>query len=146
MIAKLGGINDTLVGRYVRVIVGHPLQALTTIVASVDVWVLALSFDGSTHRGTRFMDIRETMIVKLLYALFMGWIRKLIGVMMDGEKTNMGHRYGVQVRMVTYAQFKVVQVWCAPHQLDLQVHLYVDEIDGGAWVKKTYEVTVYLRR
>ncbi|RHY22233.1 hypothetical protein DYB32_009561 [Aphanomyces invadans] len=71
MIAKLGGINDTLVGRYVRVIVGHPLQALTTIVAS------------------------------------------LIGVMTDGEKTNMGHRYGVQVRMVTYAQFKKTNRWIA---------------------------------
>ncbi|ETW07418.1 hypothetical protein H310_01941 [Aphanomyces invadans] len=161
MITKLDGINDTLI-------------ALDTIIASDDVCALALSFDGSTHRGKCFMDIRvrvgvmgvlynlhlitmphfdrhtaqnqETMIVKLLNALFMGWIRKLIGVTTDGEKTNMGHRYGVQVRMVTYAQFKVVQVWCAPHQLDLQVHLYVDEIDGGAWVKKTYEVTVYLRR
>ncbi|ETV92087.1 hypothetical protein H310_13506 [Aphanomyces invadans] len=108
--------------------------------ASDDVWALALSFDGSTHRGTCFMDIRnhETMIVKLHNALSMGWIRMLIGVTTDGEKTNMGHRIGVQVRMVRYAQFKVVQVWCAPHQLDLQVHLCVDEIDGGAWVKKTY--------
>ncbi|RHY20099.1 hypothetical protein DYB32_010111 [Aphanomyces invadans] len=161
MLGKLGGINDTLVGRYVHVIVGHSLQALDTIIAYDDVWALVLSFDGSTHRGTCFKDIcvrvgvmgvlynlhliamphfdrrtaqnQETKIDKLLNALFVGWIRKLIGVTTDREKTNMGHRNGVQVRMVRYAQYRVI-------------HLYVDKIDCGAWVKKTYEVTVYLRR
>jgi len=48
------------------------------------------------------------MLVKLLGALFAGWTRKVIDVTTDGEKTNMGHVNGVQVRMVRCVEFKVV--------------------------------------
>ncbi len=89
---------------------------------------------------------QEAMLVQLFDALFAGWTRKLIGVTMDGEKTNMGHRNGVQVRMVRRAEFKVVQIWCAPHQLDLVVHMVVDEVDGDAWVKTCYTLSTYLRK
>jgi hypothetical protein len=86
------------------------------------------------------------MLFQLLNALFAGWTRKLICVTTDGEKTNMGHRNGVQVRMVRHAEFKVVQIWCAPHQFDLVVHVVVDEVDGGAWVKTCYTLSTYLRK
>jgi hypothetical protein len=46
---------------------------------------------------------QEAMLVKLLGALFAGWTSKLINVMTDGKKTNMGHINGVQVRMVRCA-------------------------------------------
>jgi hypothetical protein len=72
------------------------------------------------------------MLVKLLGTLFARWTRKLIGVRTDDEKTNMGHDNDVQVRMVRCAEFKVVQIWCVPHQLDLVVHMAVDEVDNGA--------------
>ncbi|KAH9180189.1 hypothetical protein AeNC1_017167, partial [Aphanomyces euteiches] len=117
--AKLSGLNDSIVGQYVRILVGHCLQVIATIMANDDVWAFALSFDGSTHRGTTFFDVRirvavngvlhnlhliamphfdrhtaenqEAMLVKLLNALFPGWTRKLIGITTDGERTNMGH-------------------------------------------------------
>ncbi|CAM6057369.1 unnamed protein product [Sphagnum tenellum] len=173
-IAKLGGLSDLLIGQYVRVLVGHALQVFSNILASTDVWSFALSFDGSQHRGTTFFDVRvcvavrgvlfnlhliamphfdrhtaahqEAMLVKLLDSLYEFWPRKLIGVTTDGEKTNMGHRNGIQIRMVRRAEFKVIQIWCAPHQLDLVVHMAVDEICGGTLVKDMYVLSTYLRK
>jgi hypothetical protein len=55
-------------------------------------------------------SIQEAMLIKLLSALFAGWTHKLIGVMTNGEKTNMGHMNDVHVRMVRCAEFKVVQI------------------------------------
>jgi hypothetical protein len=89
---------------------------------------------------------QEAMLVKLLGALFIGWTRKLIGVTTDGEKTNMGHINGVQVRMVRCAEFKVVQIWCALHQLDLVVHVAVDEVNDSTWLKTAYTLSTYLRK
>ncbi|KAH9564271.1 hypothetical protein CY35_04G016800 [Sphagnum magellanicum] len=171
-IAKLGDLNDTIVGQYVRILVAHALQVFSNIMASDDLWAFALSFDGSQHRGTMFFDVhicvgvndvlynlhliampyfdhhtaanQEAILIQLLDALFTGWTRKLIGVTTDGEKTNMDHRNDVQVHMVRRAEFKVIQIWCAPHQLDLVIHVVVDEVDGGAWVKTCYTLSTYL--
>ncbi|CAK9863424.1 unnamed protein product [Sphagnum jensenii] len=172
--AKLSGISDTLVRQYMRVLVGHALQVMSDILASFDVWAFALSFDGSQHRGTTFFDVRarvavngvlynlhlitmphfdrhttanqEAMLVKLLDVMYEFWTRKLIGVTIDGERTNMGHQNGVQVRMVRCALFNVVQIWCGPHQLDLGVKEVVDEVDGGTWVKTSYTLSTYLQK
>ncbi len=136
--------------------------------------MFAISFDDSQHCGQTFFDIRirvsvngvlhnlhliamlhfdrhtaanqEAMLVKLLGVLFVGWTRKLIGVTTDGEKTNMGHVNDVQVRMVRCAVFKVVQIWCVPHQLDLVVHGAIDEVDDGTWLKTASTLSTYLRK
>jgi hypothetical protein len=156
----------------VQILVAHALQVISNIMASDDVWAFALSFDGSQHRSTTFFDVRirvgvnivlynlhlitmshfdrhtatnqEAMLVQLLNVLFARWTRKPIGVTTDGKKTNMGHRNDVQVRMVWRAEFKVIQIWCAPHQFDLVVHVAVDKVDGGAWVKTCYTLSTYL--
>ncbi|CAK9269703.1 unnamed protein product [Sphagnum jensenii] len=127
-IAKLGGLNDTIVEQYVRILVGHALQVINNILANDNVWAFTISFDGSQHRGTTFFDVRirvgmngilhnlhliamlhfdrhttankEAILVKLLGALFTEWTRKLIDVTTDGEKTNMGHVNGVQQRQL----------------------------------------------
>jgi hypothetical protein len=173
-IAKLGGLNDTIVEQYVRILVSHALQIISNILASDDVWAFAISFDGSQHRDTTFFDVRirvggndilhnlhliamphfdrhtaanqEAMLVKLLGALFVGWTRMLIGVTTDGEKTNMGHVNGVQVCMVQCVEFKVVQIWCTPHQLDLIVHVAVEDVDDSAWLKTAYTLSMYLHK
>jgi hypothetical protein len=170
-IAKLGGLNDTIIEQYVRILVGHALQVISNILASDDVWAFAISFYDSQHRGMTFFDIRirvsvngvlhnlhliamphfdrhtaanqEAMLVKLLGTLFARWTRKLIGVTTDGEKTNIN---GVQVRMVRCAKFKVVQIWCTLHQLDLVVHVAVDEVDDGTWLKTAHTLSTYLRK
>jgi hypothetical protein len=173
-IAKLGGLNDTIVGQYVRILVSRTLQVINNILANDDVWAFAISFDGSQHRGRTFFNVRicvgvngvlhnlhliamphfdrhraanqEAMLVKLLGALFAGWTHKLIAITTDGEKTNMGHVNGVQVCMVWCAEFKVVQIWCVPHQLDQVVHVAIDEVDGGTWLKTAYTLSTYLRK
>ncbi len=157
-----------------RIVVAHALQVISNIMASDDVWAFALSSNDSQHRGITFFDIRirvgvngvlynlhlitmphfdhhtftnqEAMLVQLLGTLFAWWTRKLIDVTTDGEKTNMGHSNDVQVRMVRRAKFKVVQIWCTPHQLDLVVHVAVDEVDNGPWVKTYYTLSTYLRK
>ncbi|CAK9880801.1 unnamed protein product [Sphagnum jensenii] len=87
---------------------------------------------------------QEAMLVKLLGALFVEWTRKLIDITTDSEKTNMGHINGVQVRMVQCAEFKVIQIWCVLHQFDLVVHVAVDEVDDGTWLKTAYTLSTYL--
>jgi len=89
---------------------------------------------------------KEAMLVKLLGALFAEWTRKLIDVTTDGEKTNMGHVNNVQVHMVQCVEFKVVQIWCVPHQLDLVVHVAIDEVNGDTWLKTAYTLSTYLRK
>jgi hypothetical protein len=58
----------------------------------------------------------------------------------------MGHVNDVQVRMVRCAEFKVVQIWCALHQLDLVVHVAINEVDGGTCLKTAYTLSTYLRK
>jgi len=100
----------------VRILVGHALQIISNILANDDVWAFAISFDDSQHRGTTFFDVhirvgvngvlhnlhliamphfdyhtaanQEAMLVKLLGALFIGWMCKLIGVITDDEMTH----------------------------------------------------------
>jgi hypothetical protein len=168
-IAKFGGLNNTIVGQYVRILIAHALQVISNIMVSNDVWAFAVLFNDSQHCGTTFFDVRirvgmndvlynlhliamshfdrhttanhEAMLVQLFGPLFAEWTCKLIGVKTVGEKTNMGQCNSVQVCMVRRAKFKVVQIWCAPHQVDLVLHVAVDEVDGGAWVKTCFTRT-----
>jgi len=123
-IGKLSDVSDHLVGQYVRVLVGITLTKIGVLLSSDDVWAFSIAFDGSTHRGTAFFDVRirisikgilynfhliamphfgchtadleVKMLVMLLGALCVSWADKLIGVASDGERTNMGHITGIQ--------------------------------------------------
>ncbi|RHY88145.1 hypothetical protein DYB37_013567 [Aphanomyces astaci] len=53
-IAKLAGLSDTIVGQWVRILVGGCLQQIANLLADDDLWAFALAFDGSKHRGTTF--------------------------------------------------------------------------------------------
>ena len=173
-IGKLSGVSDHLVGQYVRVLVGVALTKIGDLLSSDDVWAFSIAFDGSTHRGTVFFDVRirisvkgiiynfhliamphfgrhtadvqVKMLVTLLGALCVSWADKLIGVATDGERTNMGHITGIQKQLVDLATHDVTQVNCVNHQADLVVQATVELIDGGDFVAKVYEATVYLRK
>jgi hypothetical protein len=56
--AKLSGITDHMVGKFIRVLVGAAIQKIGDVLGRRDVWAFGLSFDGSTHRGTTFCDVR----------------------------------------------------------------------------------------
>ena len=131
--AKLSGCNDHMIGQYVRVLVAVCLQKFSTILARPDVWAFSIAFDGSTHRGTSFSDVRlrvcvdgvlqnfhlvalpmferhtsnncVALIVKLLDALYIHWRLKLIGVSSDGENVNTGRVQGVVTQLVAMAEF-----------------------------------------
>ncbi len=134
-IGKLSGVSDHLVGQYVRVLVGVALTKISVLLSSDDVWAFSIAFDGSTHRGTAFFDVRirisvkrilynfhliamphfgrhttdlqVKMFVMLLGALCVSWADKLIGVASDGERTNMGHITGIQKQLVDLATHDV---------------------------------------
>ncbi|RHZ35008.1 hypothetical protein DYB31_016824, partial [Aphanomyces astaci] len=46
-IAKLAGLSDTIVGQWVRILVGGCLQQIANLLADDDLWAFALAFDGS---------------------------------------------------------------------------------------------------
>jgi len=173
-IEKLSGVSDHLVGQYVRVLVSVALTKIGVLLSSDDVWAFSIAFDGSTHCGTAFFDVRirisvkgilynfhmivmphfgrhtadlqVKMLVMLLGALCVSWADKLIGVASDGERMNMGHITGIQKQLVDLATHDVTQVNCVNHQVDLVVQATVELINGGNFVAKVYEVTVYLRK
>jgi hypothetical protein len=86
------------------------------------------------------------MLVTLLGTLYMSWANKLIGVMIDGERTNMGHITGIQKQLVDLATHDMTQVNYVNHQADLVVQATVELIDGSDFVAKVFEATVYLRK
>ncbi|CAK4110205.1 unnamed protein product [Aphanomyces euteiches] len=171
--AKLCGCNDHMIGQYVRVLVAVCLQKFSTILARPDVWAFSIAFDGSTHRGTSFFDVRlrvcvdgvlqnfhlvalpmferytsnnyVALIVKLLDALYVHWRFKLIGVSRDGENINTGRVQGVVTQLVAMAEFPVLRIWCVPHQLDLVVKAVTEALMDDTWVKIVYSTSVYLR-
>jgi len=173
-IGKLSDVSDHLVGQYVYVLVGVALTKISVLFSSDDVWAFSIAFDGTTHRGAAFFDVRicisvkgilynfhliamphfgrhtadlqVKMLVMLLGALCVSWADKLIGVATDGERTNMGHITGIQKQLVDLATHDMTQVNYVNHQVDLIVQATVELINGGNFVAKVYEVTVYLRK
>jgi len=149
-------------------LVGVALTKIGVLLSSDDVWVFSIAFDGSTHRGTAFFDVwicisvkgilynfhliamphfdrhgadlQVKMLVTLFGALCVSWADKLIGVATDGERTNMGHITSIQKQLVDL----VTQVNYVNHQADLVVQAIVELIDGGDFVAKVDEATVYL--
>jgi hypothetical protein len=60
-LSKLGGINDTIIGQYVRVGVAFALQCIADLCIDKSIWALSLAGDGSTHRSQHFFDLRLRM-------------------------------------------------------------------------------------
>jgi hypothetical protein len=98
------------------------------------------------HFGRHIANLQVKMLVTFLGALCVSWVDKLIGVVTDGERTNMGHIIGIQKQLVNLATHDVTQVNCVNHQADLVVEATIELIDGGDFIAKVYEVTVYLRK
>ncbi|RHY88241.1 hypothetical protein DYB26_011715 [Aphanomyces astaci] len=159
-VPKLAGINDLIVGQYVRVQVAVALQRIGDMLNNVkQVWAFSLAGDSSTHRGQSFFDLRLrlywhghllnlhlvaipkfdrhtaenmfNMIVKLLDALFPKWRAKLIGVSSDGENTMTGRHRSLITRLVAAVEYNAMRVWCAPHQINIIAKESADRIDGG---------------
>ena len=44
------GMNDMIVGQYVRVLVGASLQDIPGMMGDMSLWAVSLAFDSSMHR------------------------------------------------------------------------------------------------
>jgi hypothetical protein len=49
--SKLGSINDTIVGYYVRAGIAFAFQRIADLCVDESIWALSLAGDSSTHRG-----------------------------------------------------------------------------------------------
>ena len=54
-------------------------------------------------------------------------------------------RHADVTRLANSAEFPVLRVWCAPHQLDIVVKSTSDGIDDGDYVKEVYSFSVHSR-
>jgi predicted Zn-dependent protease len=57
-IAKLSGLNDRMVGQFVRIIVGVSLQTILKVLSSPSVWAFLLAGDISNHFGVSLFGER----------------------------------------------------------------------------------------
>jgi hypothetical protein len=166
-------MNDLIVGQYVRVLVGGNLQDISDLMGDLSVWAFSLAFDSSTHFEQLFFDLRiwicfkgrlynlhlvglplfdrhtaeilYNLLCKFLDALYPDWRIKLLNVSLDGKNTMTGRHVGLVIRITRCAEFNVLRVWCAPHQIDIIVKLSAEGINGGAYVKDVYSFSVHLQ-
>jgi hypothetical protein len=75
------------------------------------------------------------MISKFMDVLYSKWRAKLISMSTDGENTMIGRHAGVMTRIVACAKHKVLQIWCAPHQINIIVKASIESISDDNWVK-----------
>jgi hypothetical protein len=90
-------------------------------------------------------EILYNLLYKFLDALYPDWHVKLLNASSDNENTMIGHHAGLVTRITRCAEFNVLRVWCAPHQIDIIVKSLVEGIDGSAYVKDVYSFSVHLR-
>jgi hypothetical protein len=173
-LAKLTGINDTIVGQYVRASVAFALQNIADLAADETTWALSLACDGSTHRGQHFFDLRIrlchrgvlanlhlvavpqfdrhtaentfNMLEKFLDAMSNLWRVKLISVATDGEPTMTGRHHGLVTRLAQAAEHKLLRIWCPPHQMDVVVRKGAELLYDGQWIKFAWTFSVHLRK
>ncbi len=171
-LSKLGGINDTIVGQYVRAGVVFALQRIVDLCIDESIWALSLAGDGNTHRGQHFFDLRLrvcyrgvllnlhlvaisqfdrhtalntfNMLVKFLDALYGLSRRKLINMGTDSEPTIVGRLNGLVTRMAREAEHHILRIWCPPHQMDVVVKDGAEMLYDGEWSKQAWSLSVYL--
>jgi hypothetical protein len=56
-----------------------------------------------------------------------------------------GRHVSLVTRIAQRAEFNVLRVWCALHQIDIIVKSSAEGIDGGAYVKDVYSFSIHLR-
>jgi hypothetical protein len=125
--ATLSGMNDLIVGQYVRVLVGGNLWDSLDLMGNLSVWAFSFAFDSSTHFEQSFFDLRVeisfkgrlcnlhlvglllfdrhtveilyNLLCKFLDALYPDWHVKLLNVSSDGENTMTGRHAGLITRI-----------------------------------------------
>ncbi|KAH9534488.1 hypothetical protein CY35_17G008300 [Sphagnum magellanicum] len=139
--ATLNGMNDLIIGQYVRVLVGGNLQDISDLMGDLSVWAFSLAFNSSTHFEQSFFDLR----VQICFKGQLCNLHLLLNASSDSENTMIGRHAGLITRIARCAEFNVLRVWCVPHQIDIIVKSSAEGINNGAYVKDVYSFSVHLR-
>lgn len=144
-IAMFGGCSDVVASSYIRVVCAASLQILSDSLSKI--WAFSIAFDGSTHQGMSYLDVRVRFVVKsVLYnfhlmaiplferhtgaAMFdtlgkfldsvvASWKGSTISVSSDGAASMTGRISGLATRIQQVCEPGMIRVWCGLHQLDL---------------------------
>ena len=115
---KLAGLNDHMVGQFVRVLLAVAMQAMAKVINHPLVWAFSLAADASTHLGVPLLDQRirvcldgvlynlhlllvpfferhaainyVKLMTTLLDCMYSSWRDKTISISLDGENTMTG--------------------------------------------------------
>jgi len=171
--SKLAGLNDHMVGQFVRVLLVVALQSMSTIMNQKHVWAFSLAADASSHMGVSLLDQRIRICVEgVFYNLHMvlvpfferhlainyvkliktmldtlcpNWRSKLISISSDGENTMTGRHGGVVTLLEKECNNPVLHIWCIPHQLDIVVKNATQDVLDQAFYKVAHAYSVHLR-
>jgi hypothetical protein len=136
--ATLSGMNNLIVGQYVRVLVSSNLQDISDLMGDLSVWAFSLASASNTHFEQSFFDLRVwicfkgrlynlhlvglplfdrhtaeilyNLLYKFLDALYPDWRVKLFNASLDGENTMIGHHASLVTRIVLCSAFNVLRV------------------------------------
>jgi hypothetical protein len=170
---RLAGLNDHIVGQFVRILVVVNLNTISNVLSQPQVWAFSIAGDWSTHWGVSFFDVRiclcvagvlynlhlvllpffdrhtavniVTLISKLLDTLFVSWRDKLFSVSSDGENTMTGRHSGVQSLLEQQATNSILRIVCVPYQWDLVIKKVTQEMDDENFYKTAHAFSVHLR-
>ncbi len=68
--AKLSGLNDHMVGQFIRILLAVSLQIISNVLMDPMVWAFSLATDANTHLGVPLLDQQIRVCVKgVLYNL-----------------------------------------------------------------------------
>uniref|UniRef100_M4BSY7 Uncharacterized protein n=1 Tax=Hyaloperonospora arabidopsidis (strain Emoy2) TaxID=559515 RepID=M4BSY7_HYAAE len=169
---KLAGINSLMVGQFIRALVASNLQRIADFMGDAS-WAFSFSCDGSTHSYQSFFDLSLRFcyrgvlvnlhlvaipmfdmhtsqiifdtVCKFMDALYGSWRGKLLCVASNGENAITGRHAGLVTRFCAAVEHPVLRIWCAPHQIDLEMKHSSANMFQGEWVAKAHGFSVFLR-
>jgi hypothetical protein len=171
--AKLNGLNDHMVGQFVRVLLAISMQIISDVLTDLAIWVFSLAADVSTHLGVPLLDQRIRVCMKgVLYNLHLilvpfferhtaqnyvklikillntmspSWHEKVISISSDGENTMTGRHASVVTLLENECSNLVLRIWCVPHQLDIVVKNATHGVLDEAFYKVAHVFFVHFR-
>jgi hypothetical protein len=146
--ARLKGVQENEVAKFVRTVVGVNLRALSDLLNNRECWAFSLAFHGAKVQGRSFLDVRVRLCLRgyirnlhllaiplreshtdlqmagLVDALMIDicgceWKGNLIGIATDGARNMTERHSGAVTRLAIGTLPGFYCIWCAAHQLDL---------------------------
>ena len=146
------------------------LQCISNVLKSQQVWAFSLDSDSSTHWSVSYFDIQiclcgnsqlynlhlmvmpfydwhtslniAAMIQCILNSLLPNWQYTIIAFSTNSENTMIGWHSSVVTQISKEANFNLMQIWCALHQVDLLVKEASHSMHEGSFYKTFHNFSV----